>query len=153
MPLNLMKITFLKKQKIILITNSAWNVYNFRMKLIEYLAEAGYDVLVLAPETSIRLLSKKVNFADCIIYSTSPHRAPILTRIYVFSTSCTPSSDRESPAPSLALPSSPTSWAVLRPIFCRYRLFQPSRGWAILFAQKLAQLDCSAARTNLLFRP
>lgn len=62
MPLNLMKITFLKKQKIILITNSAWNVYNFRMKLIEYLANAGYEVLVLAPQDKYSAAIQKSEF-------------------------------------------------------------------------------------------
>jgi len=74
MPLNLMKITFLKKQKIILITNSAWNVYNFRMKLIEYLAEAGYDVLVLAPQDKYSAAIQKSEF--CRLHHLK-HLAPL----------------------------------------------------------------------------
>ena len=36
--------------KVVLIANSAWNVYNFRMNLIESLKEQGYSIVVFAPE-------------------------------------------------------------------------------------------------------
>ncbi len=39
----------LKKNKIIIVSNTAWNIYNFRMRLIRALQKEGYDVLALAP--------------------------------------------------------------------------------------------------------
>jgi glycosyltransferase involved in cell wall biosynthesis len=74
MSLNQMKTIFSKKQKIILIANSAWNVYNFRMKLIEYLANAGYDVLVLVPQDAYSPSIQKSEF--CRLHHLK-HLAPL----------------------------------------------------------------------------
>lgn len=38
-----------KKKKIIIISNTAWNIYNFRMGLIKAFKKEDYDVLALAP--------------------------------------------------------------------------------------------------------
>lgn len=38
-----------KKRTIVLSTNTAWNVYNFRAGLVKAMVEQGYEVVVLAP--------------------------------------------------------------------------------------------------------
>lgn len=38
-----------KKLKIALVANSTWNIYNFRLNIIEKLLNAGFDVIVVAP--------------------------------------------------------------------------------------------------------
>lgn len=38
-----------KKQKIALVANSSWNIYNFRLNILDILLEKGYEVIVIAP--------------------------------------------------------------------------------------------------------
>ncbi|NJN33881.1 MAG: glycosyltransferase family 4 protein [Saprospiraceae bacterium] len=38
-----------KKSKIALVANSSWNIYNFRLNIIDKLLKSGYEVIVLAP--------------------------------------------------------------------------------------------------------
>jgi glycosyltransferase involved in cell wall biosynthesis len=38
-----------KKLKIALVANSSWNIYNFRLNVLDILIEKGYEVIVLAP--------------------------------------------------------------------------------------------------------
>ena len=38
-----------KKQKIALVVNSSWNIYNFRLNVLDILIEKGYEVIVMAP--------------------------------------------------------------------------------------------------------
>ena len=38
-----------KKQKIALVANSSWNIYNFRLNVLDILIEKGYEVIVMAP--------------------------------------------------------------------------------------------------------
>lgn len=38
------------RRKIVISTNSAWNIFNFRLGLIRALQAAGYDVIALAPD-------------------------------------------------------------------------------------------------------
>ena len=38
-----------KKQKIALVANSSWNIYNFRLNILDILIEKGYEVIVIAP--------------------------------------------------------------------------------------------------------
>lgn len=37
------------RKKILLVSNSTWNIYNFRLNIIEKLQEEGFDVVVAAP--------------------------------------------------------------------------------------------------------
>ncbi|MEM7102367.1 MAG: glycosyltransferase family 4 protein [Bacteroidota bacterium] len=38
-----------RKQKIALVLNTAWNIYNFRQNLVRQLTASGYEVLLIAP--------------------------------------------------------------------------------------------------------
>ena len=38
-----------KKQKIALVANSSWNIYNFRLNILDILIEKGYEIIVIAP--------------------------------------------------------------------------------------------------------
>ena len=38
-----------KKQKIVIIANSTWNIHNFRRNILNILLENGFEVVVIAP--------------------------------------------------------------------------------------------------------
>ena len=37
-------------KKILIVLNGAWNIYNFRLPLMRFLREQGYDVIAVAPK-------------------------------------------------------------------------------------------------------
>lgn len=45
-----LKHLFLSKQKILLVANTAWNLWNYRRSLIRALEQAGFEIVLLAPE-------------------------------------------------------------------------------------------------------
>ncbi|MCA6077952.1 glycosyltransferase family 4 protein [Fulvivirga sedimenti] len=48
--------------KIVMVLNTSWNVYNFRMGLLNALRNDGHEVLVLAPEDSHTALIREAGF-------------------------------------------------------------------------------------------
>ncbi|TAN42098.1 MAG: glycosyltransferase family 1 protein [Nitrospirae bacterium] len=48
-----------KKNKIIIVSNTSWNIYNFRRGLIKAFKKAGYDVLALAPRDRYAYMLEK----------------------------------------------------------------------------------------------
>ncbi len=54
----------MSNKKVALITNTSWNVYNFRLDLINELAANNYSVVVIAPidEYTPKLLDKQIEF-------------------------------------------------------------------------------------------
>ena len=51
----------LKKIKVALVLNTAWNIYNFRMGILESFAEQGAELIVIAPSDSyVELIKAKV---------------------------------------------------------------------------------------------
>jgi len=53
-------------KRIAIITNSSWNIYNFRLDLIRELSERNYKVVVIAPldEYTQKIIDKKIEFVE-----------------------------------------------------------------------------------------
>lgn len=49
-------------KKILVVLNSAWNIYNFRLPLMRFLREQGYDVIAIAPKDGYEEYIKKEGF-------------------------------------------------------------------------------------------
>lgn len=55
----LLQDCMVKKNKIIIVSNTSWNIYNFRRGLIKAFKKAGYDVLALAPRDRYAYMLEK----------------------------------------------------------------------------------------------
>jgi len=50
------------KKRIVLVANSTWNFFNFRLNLIETLVARGYEVILLSPvDQYLPALLKQIN--------------------------------------------------------------------------------------------
>ena len=62
--------------KIVLVSNTSWSLYNFRLGLIRYLLEEGFEVTVVAPRDSFtsKLIAEGIDYLEVNIknYSTNP---------------------------------------------------------------------------------
>ena len=65
----------MKKPKVLISINTAWNVFNFRSGLIKALINAGYDVVVAAPQDKYvdRVKALGVRFISLPIDSGGTH--------------------------------------------------------------------------------
>ncbi|MBL7816371.1 MAG: glycosyltransferase family 4 protein [Saprospiraceae bacterium] len=65
-----------KRQTIAIVSNTSWSIYNFRLGLIQYLKENGFDVLVIAPKDafSSKLISEGFHYhhVDIQNYGINP---------------------------------------------------------------------------------
>jgi Glycosyltransferase len=59
----------IKNKRILLVGNTAWSMFNFRMGVAKYLREAGYDVIIIAPydHTSEFIISEGFRHVDILI--------------------------------------------------------------------------------------
>ena len=55
----------MKSKKVILVSNTSWYLYNFKLKLIKNLIEEGYQVILVAPfDKYTKLFSKEICFKN-----------------------------------------------------------------------------------------
>lgn len=68
----------IKNPKIVLVSNTSWSIYNFRLGLIRSLLELGYDVVAVAPRDNFtsKLIAEGIDFKEIYLqnYGTSPLR-------------------------------------------------------------------------------
>ena len=63
--------------KIALVANSTWNIYNFRLNVIDRLIAEGHDVVVIAPIDEYVEYKEKYPMSYTSIYGRSIEIAPI----------------------------------------------------------------------------
>lgn len=65
-----------QKKKIVLVSNTSWSLYNFRLGLIRALNKKGYEVVVVAPRDSLtsKLIAEGISYKELHIknYSINP---------------------------------------------------------------------------------
>ena len=65
-----------KTKTIVLVANTSWSIYNFRLGLIRRLQEEGYDIAVIAPKDNFtsKLISEGLTFYEISMtnYGTNP---------------------------------------------------------------------------------
>jgi glycosyltransferase involved in cell wall biosynthesis len=58
-------------KKILLVANTSWSIYNFRLGLIRHFKKLGYQIFVIAPKDSYtsKLIQEEINFTECEIFN------------------------------------------------------------------------------------
>lgn len=76
---NIPKISCKRRKTIAIVTNSCWNIYNFRLELIRDLQQEGYQILVIAPvDEYVHYLNKMWDIRHIPLANLQAHSTSVI---------------------------------------------------------------------------